>query len=472
MAYNICYTTYIPEEYWHLFPEGTYNEISIDCTDETNPDDDDDNDDILPKMKGRKGTYTFRFIKKTIIHGILPQKVKEIVTERHRVRDQMNTETDPVKKRILNARQNALKVTANSFYGFLGVLRNGKRPFREAAVAITAWGRKLIIEVNDYLVKTYNAKIIYGDTDSTMVQLPQIKDKMDAWYWADRIAEETTALSPPEIIMEAENVYGIFLSIMKKKYATVAMNRKGELAMNSDGTFDIKVKGALSARRDNCQWARTTYNELLQRLFQGKPFFEIVDYALKCCGEVLDGKIDHMEFVTTRSIRDNYKSKTYMLAVFADNMRKNGTPPEPGERVRYLIIDNGNTRIGDKMVTLQAYENSLQTDTPYKIDTLYYIEGMIGSHVDQLIRIVFSHIKDSKPYLCFKRSKACRKYHHLTEPVSLLSQCVKGGKTINDLRYAVELAKGGYCLKDTIFSEFYNLYAFILKFPKRVDIST
>ena len=46
----------------------------------------------------------------------------------------------------------------------------------EAALSITGWGRMMIGMVNKYLKDKYNAGIVYGDTDSSMVIMPdQIK---------------------------------------------------------------------------------------------------------------------------------------------------------------------------------------------------------------------------------------------------------------------------------------------------------
>ena len=55
---------------------------------------------------------------------------------------------------ILDKRQLALKVTANSFFGFLGVQNGGKLPLIEGAMCITAKGRALISSVNGYLERT------------------------------------------------------------------------------------------------------------------------------------------------------------------------------------------------------------------------------------------------------------------------------------------------------------------------------
>ena len=60
----------------------------------------------------------------------------------------------------------AIKVSANSFFGFLGVQNGGKMPLIEGAMSITGKGRELIGTVRQYIEDKYGGVQIYGDTDS------------------------------------------------------------------------------------------------------------------------------------------------------------------------------------------------------------------------------------------------------------------------------------------------------------------
>merc|ERR1719240_2391665 len=80
-------------------------------------------------------------------------------------------------RKILNGRQLALKLSANSVYGFTGAV-NGPLPCLELAGAVTAYGREMIQKtkrlVEDHFTPaqgyTQCAEVIYGDTDSVMVR--------------------------------------------------------------------------------------------------------------------------------------------------------------------------------------------------------------------------------------------------------------------------------------------------------------
>ncbi len=72
----------------------------------------------------------------------------------------------------MDKRQWGLKITANSFFGVLGIHEGGKIPLIEGAMAITAKGRELIGIVREYVEQTYGGTQIYGDTDSCTGETP------------------------------------------------------------------------------------------------------------------------------------------------------------------------------------------------------------------------------------------------------------------------------------------------------------
>lgn len=77
----------------------------------------------------------------------------------------------------MDGRQLALKVSANSVYGFTGATI-GKLPCLAISSSVTAYGRQMIeltkkeVEA-EYSMKNgydHDAKVVYGDTDSVMVR--------------------------------------------------------------------------------------------------------------------------------------------------------------------------------------------------------------------------------------------------------------------------------------------------------------
>ena len=80
----------------------------------------------------------------------------------------MGRENNPGRKKQYDLRQLALKLTANSMYGCLGFAQS--RFFAEPIAAlITSQGRKILQHTVDIASGKCDLDVIYGDTDSIMV---------------------------------------------------------------------------------------------------------------------------------------------------------------------------------------------------------------------------------------------------------------------------------------------------------------
>ena len=130
-----------------------YNIANL-LNEEKNLEEDDTNYNIPPE-------YNNKFAKDT--QGFIPSVIWNVVSERLKIKEQMNKTNDPTEKRVLKVQQDALKRLANTMYGIYGFSR-----FRwycdECAKSITAWGREYIKETMEEAEK-YGFKAIYADTD-------------------------------------------------------------------------------------------------------------------------------------------------------------------------------------------------------------------------------------------------------------------------------------------------------------------
>lgn len=73
-------------------------------------------------------------------------------------------------KNVLEGRQLALKISANSVYGFTGATV-GQLPCLEISSSVTAFGRDMIDRTRNRVKELYpGSEVVYGDTDSVMVQ--------------------------------------------------------------------------------------------------------------------------------------------------------------------------------------------------------------------------------------------------------------------------------------------------------------
>lgn len=155
----------------------------------------------------QRNTYRHRLVlryvkkpdSKIIKLTIVPQILKNLLGARKRAKDDdlKKETTDPFKRMILDGRQLALQISANSVYGFTAGAQVGKLPCLEVSQSVTGFGREMMmIEITRQAViekfkmiangYNYDAQIIYGDTDSVMVKWLVLKRLPKLWNLAMR----------------------------------------------------------------------------------------------------------------------------------------------------------------------------------------------------------------------------------------------------------------------------------------------
>lgn len=411
-AYNLCHTTLVPPIYVDDYDPEDLNRIEVDSG------------------------HVFHFVKEHVRKGLLPTLVEHLVTERKNVRKEIGKiyeriesldsvkDSEEIKQlnltaTVLDKRQLALKVSANSMYGFLGVQKNGKLPLIEAAISITAMGRKLIIQASEYLVEKYNATVVYGDTDSTMISLPDEYSIKEAWQFGHKLADEISGtpeerdpsgkvikpavkgIFPPPLRMELENVFINFLGIAKKKYTSFKTSEKTyDLVRDKDGNEDIYTKGIILARRDNFAYVRKVYLKILRMIHRREPIQDTFKVIIDSVLELLSGKVPVRNNLTIiRGLGKEYKSATYFMKVFQDELARMGRSVYAGDRLEYVIVEAPEGEkpvLGKRLRLLEMYEDSLNYDSDEegprpddvypveKIDYLYYVKNGMQNPIDQI----------------------------------------------------------------------------------------
>jgi len=429
------------------------------------------------EIKGTKVTrhYDFGFVKKDVQLGLLPEILSNLLSNRKKAKKQMkkafktmeeiddnvlipyrdnpemdvddlsekgraivrkfSTKTklkdviDEVKKEffnhkvgetMFNSRQLGLKVSANSIYGFLGAQVTGKFSLIEGSICVTGEGRNLLTKAALFFEQKYGAIVVYGDTDSTMVNLPELEDDPSkAWELAEVMEKHINGtdgrgegIFEAPLYLEMEKVMkGLFMK--KKKYVYMTYDRKGNIIKekNSD-QYELNVKGVILARRDNCEWLRTTYDRCIRSIFDEKTIFEVYTDIIQSIVDVIELKFDITnELSIIRAMGSNYKSKTYFLSIFSDLMKSLGKPVAPSERFRFVVVKDHQKRekVGYKMRTNEMfkeqwsdagidYGDSVPSDyspsdglfPPEEIDSSYYITNVLKNPIDQLFEFGFA----------------------------------------------------------------------------------
>lgn len=205
------------------------------------------------------------FVKATQRKGMVPLILEGLLGARKRAKNELKKETDPFKKAVLNGRQLALKISANSVYGITGATV-GKLPCLQIASSVTSYGRQMIEKTRDVVESHYtiangyehDAQVIYGDTDSVMVKFGP-KDLPTAMKLGQEAADLVSSKFITPIKLEFEKVYFPYLLINKKRYAGLYWTR-------TDKYDKMDSKGIETVRRDNCRLVQVCIETVLKKL--------------------------------------------------------------------------------------------------------------------------------------------------------------------------------------------------------------
>lgn len=266
--------------------------------------------------------------------------------------------------RVLDAKQLAIKVAANSCYGILGS-QGGPIPLVAGAASVTATGRILITEANRFISEKFApVKIVYGDTDSTMVKFGNL-NVMDSYNTGDKVSKETShhlkcflmkidseftidgyrldkfprkninniPLSDKLLIMkydalpiklEFENLYGKYFLLTKKRYVAQVYNREGKV------TKETK-KGVVLARRDNSQYLRDSYKRFIDLVMENASE---ADLKYEICQAV------HRLY--TRQIPVQHLIIYKGISTLINYAKKKEIARGGGDKIKVFVDDHGN----------------------------------------------------------------------------------------------------------------------------------
>ena len=340
------------------------------------------------------------FCKSSVRKGLLAEILDELLGARKRAKRELAIETDPFKKAVLNGRQLALKISANSVYGVTGAT-NGKLPCLAIASSTTGFGRMMIEQTKEEVEKRYSiangyshdAQVIYGDTDSVMVKFGP-DDIREVMRLGEEAAEYVSGKFIKPIKLEFEKVYYPYLLINKKRYA-------GLYWSNPDKYDKMDSKGIETVRRDNCRLVQNVIGTILRMILVERDVEGAQQYVRNMISDLLQNRIDMSQLVITKALtkkistgvnkKDDEYSAKQAHTELAERMRKRdeGSAPGLGDRVAYVIVKGS---AGTK-----NYEKSedpiyvLENNVP--IDTKYYLENQLAKPLGRIFEPMLTAAK-------------------------------------------------------------------------------
>ena len=295
--------------------------------------------------------------------GVIPTILMKLLEERKATKKEMEKEKDYFKKSILDGKQNALKVTANSIYGQLGAPVSPIY-FKHGAACTTAIGKEMLclgrdfvegkfVEIleelygaigneekfeeilrrnlnenerdenfeqflRDYLIDLYGnykikPKIIYGDTDSIFINVNfrdpitniPIYDKKTLMYginFGKCASKFLKTLLPYPHNMEYEKTFYPFALMAKKKYI-------GNKYVDDDINFKQTYMGVVLKRRDNANVVKKVIGKTVDIMMNENDIDKTVRFIKEAVNDLLKGRFEIHDFVTSKTLKGQYKGK-------------------------------------------------------------------------------------------------------------------------------------------------------------------
>jgi len=383
--------------------------------------------------------YGSRFVSKNAKEGIIPQILSRLIKERDKIKAEMKRARGE-KLKLLNAKQYALKIMANAFYGYTGYAR-GRLYVLDIASGITSCGRFLIQKTKE-IVEQEGFKVVYGDTDSVMVKAG-VKDIEKAFEIGKELEKRINEKLEGIVRMKIESVFKTLLILTKKRYAGLAVEKL-------DGSYEEKIvmKGIETVRRDWCDLVSKTLYQVLEILLKEQNPRKAFDYVKGVLEKLERSEIPLEDLVITKSISKNPKDykgiQPHVELVKKLRKRSPAEAPGIGDRVSFVIVK------GPQLVSKRAEDPEYVKKHNLKIDSRYYIESQllpplervfetIGYSKAELIGIgkqlllseaIKNKVRVKHEALTSFESFICKKCNTIYRRIPLMGKCVECGDEI------------------------------------------
>ena len=345
--------------------------------------------------------------------AVLPSILSELIKARKDTRKMIPKQTDEFMKNILDKRQKAIKVVANSVYGQTGA-KTSTFYDMDIAASTTAVGKMLLIYAKDIIENCFDntivntsfgpirtkAKYVYGDTDSVFfnmnlhtVDTNKPFEGNESLPMSIEVAQQicnvvTKFLKPPHEF-EYEKTYLPLLLLSRKRYVGIKYEFDPKKGVRNE-------MGIVLKRMDNAPIVKVVYGDVIDTLMsvshdnisgEDRVFtsVEIVKHYLK---KLINGEIDISKLIISKSLRAFYKKpKQIAHKVLADRItaREPGNKVNAGDRVPYIYIINPDKNVlqGDRIENPKyIQENNIP------IDYSHYITNQIMKPIIQVFGLV------------------------------------------------------------------------------------
>lgn len=375
------------------------------------------------------GAPALRFLRHTVCVGISTKVQKGYLAHRSRTKKAMEEADDSDTQALLNQRQLAIKMLANSLYGMYGATCSFL--FTPAvAAAVTQRGRCLLYLMRWLAMSNFaefGTEVIYGDTDSIFVLMRLVKTIEEAAELGLRMAafitqymkQNYTTEAPEFNILELafEKVFRRLLLLAKKRYAglkyeysfkTKKLTAKADGGRSGESAEGVPVMSGLeSKRRDVTLLIAENIEDVIALLLDFR--YSSKENLVRARGFVwntmvrplIDLSVNMHSLAITKQLRmlpEQYKAANAGSAVpihvhLAEKLivraggKDSANAPRSGDRLSYVVVR------GTGQVSTRAEDPVYALDNSVPIDSHYYLDR----HVKPTLLRLFAPIWNNMP---------------------------------------------------------------------------
>lgn len=310
--------------------------------------------------------------------GFFKQILKTLIEKRREIKAEMKKlDFKSPEYRLLDIKQQTLKVLTNSFYGYMGwnLARWYCHPCAEAT---TAWGRHFIKKSAE-IAESLGFKVLYGDTDSIFVTKPASLEeiKSDVEKLIQRLSEELP------IQIEVDEYYHSIFFVEKKRYA----------GLTADGR--LVVKGLEVRRGDWCELAKKVQKKVIEIILKDKDPEKAASLVKEIIADINSGNVSLEDVVIYKGLTkkpSRYESMQAHVKA-ALKAKEMGIIYPVSSKIGYVIV-KGSGNVGDRAYPIDLIEDfdgeNLKIKTKSglmvkRLDKDYYVENQI---IPSVLRIL------------------------------------------------------------------------------------
>jgi len=282
--------------------------------------------------------------------GLIPDMVRYFMEQRKMVESEMKKyhPGTPKYQELFNKRQ-VVKDLLNAVYGYIGYGRSRIYDKNEAE-KVTRIARDGLVWVKKEVEK-HGYKLIYGDTDSTFIKLPDRFSLEECITTGRELAEAITksfdefarekGAEKHYLSLEFEKVYNplLLLKDTKKRYAGKIVWEKGK------ETDYIQIRGMEIRRTDTAEITAHIQSNVIDMILNNQVD-KIIPYLRSITKDIKEGKVDPRDLAINIGINKKLESygitgglPYHIRAVMYSN-RYFGTKYDKGSKVKLLYIRN------------------------------------------------------------------------------------------------------------------------------------